>query len=122
MRNFGLPRRSEAKAGIRQWLDRDGNVLATSILKRGTMKSTHSSDQSSPAGFDSASDERTKNNVVRHEYRVLTNTEKEQIMFVKDIGLRFIQYCKSLGDSRELSIAKTKAEEAVMWAVKHITR
>ena len=26
------------------------------------------------------------------------------------------------GTSRELSIAKTKAEEAVMWAVKHVTR
>jgi len=26
-----------------------------------------------------------------------------------------------LGNNRELSLAKTKIEEAVMWAVKHIT-
>ncbi len=28
----------------------------------------------------------------------------------------------SLGPSREVSIAKTKLEEALMWAEKHITR
>lgn len=28
----------------------------------------------------------------------------------------------SIGQSRELSLAKTKIEEAVMWAVKHVTR
>ena len=28
---------------------------------------------------------------------------------------------EGIGGSRELSIAKTKTEEAVMWAVKHIT-
>jgi hypothetical protein len=28
---------------------------------------------------------------------------------------------KRAAPSRELSLAKTKAEEAVMWAVKHIT-
>lgn len=28
---------------------------------------------------------------------------------------------EGLGNSRELSLAKTKIEEAVMWAVKHIT-
>ena len=27
-----------------------------------------------------------------------------------------------IGSSRELSLAKTKIEEAVMWAVKHITK
>ena len=30
--------------------------------------------------------------------------------------------CETLGASRETSIAKTKIEEAVMWAVKHITQ
>ena len=40
---------------------------------------------------DSASDDRTVNNVMRHEYRVLSE------------------------------LAKTKIEEAVMWAVKGLT-
>ena len=71
---------------------------------------------------DSTSDERTVNNVVRHEYRVLSDLEKAYMKEIKDIGLDFISHCKTIGDSREMSIAITRAEEAVMWAVKHITR
>jgi len=41
---------------------------------------------------------------------------------IKDDGLALHQYFESLGASRELSVAKTKIEEAVMWAVKHLTR
>lgn len=70
---------------------------------------------------DSASDVRTVNNVVRHAYRVLSDAEKEQMRLVKDLGLDFIMFVEGLGSSRELSLAKTKIEEAVMWAVKHIT-
>lgn len=70
---------------------------------------------------DSTGDERTVNNVMRHEYRVLTPGEKEQMQKVKDMGLAFHQLLESLGYSRETSLAKTKVEEAVMWAVKHIT-
>lgn len=70
---------------------------------------------------DSGSDERTVNNVVRHEYRVLSQEEKERMKEVKDKGLEFLTLLDELGQSRELSIAKTKTEEAVMWAVKHIT-
>jgi hypothetical protein len=71
---------------------------------------------------DSASDQRLVNNVMRHEYRVLTEDEKSNITMMKDVGLIFILNCDHIGVSRELSIAKTKMEEAVMWAVKHITR
>ena len=72
---------------------------------------------------DSASDERVVNNVVRHEYRVLTDAEKDQMKEIKDIGLAFITYCNAIHPgSRELSIAITKMEEAVMWAVKHVTK
>lgn len=39
----------------------------------------------------------------------------------KDQGLAFHDFVGSLGNSRELSLARTKIEEAVMWAVKHIT-
>lgn len=70
---------------------------------------------------DSTSDERTVNNTMRHAYRVLSDTEKESMSRVKDMGLEFHNELSSLGNSRELSIAKTKIEEAVMWAVKHIT-
>lgn len=75
-----------------------------------------------PATVDSASDERTANNVMRHEYRVLSDAEKEQMKTIKDMGLAFHDYVKSVGQSRELSLAATKIEEAVMWAVKHITK
>lgn len=70
---------------------------------------------------DSASDDRTLNNAVRHQYRVLSDAEKQAMLNVKDIGATFLGTVESLGSSRELSIAKTKIEEAVMWAVKHIT-
>lgn len=71
---------------------------------------------------DSTSDDRTVNNVMRHAYRVLTNAEKAQMQAIKDKGLELHDLIESIGQSRELSIAKTKTEEAVMWAVKHITR
>jgi hypothetical protein len=75
-------------------------------------------------------DERTVNNVMRHEYRKLTEAEKELMQRVKDDGLKFWELLHDIGDtaygpqlaSRELSIAATKMEEAVMWAVKHLTK
>lgn len=71
---------------------------------------------------DSTSDERTVNNVMRHEYRVLSDVEKGYMKEIKDQGLDFYALLNSIGDSRELSLARVKIEEAVMWAVKHITR
>ncbi len=71
----------------------------------------------------SGSDERVINNVMRHEYRVLTDLEKHQMKTIKDIGLTFFCYLDdSFPPSREISLAKTKMEEAVMWAVKELTR
>lgn len=71
---------------------------------------------------DSTSDQRTVNNVMRHQYRVLTDAEKAQMQAIKDKGLELHNLIESIGQSRELSVAKTKTEEAVMWAVKHLTR
>lgn len=62
------------------------------------------------------------NNVMRHEYRALDDHEKHDMKIIKDMGLRFVEHCDKLGHSRELSLAITKMEEAVFWAVKHITR
>ena len=72
--------------------------------------------------IDSTSDERVVNNVMRHEYRVLSAAEKAAMQSLKDDGLAFWEKLDKLGASRELSIAKTKIEEAVMWAVKHLTK
>ncbi|WP_414832162.1 hypothetical protein [Afifella sp. YEN Y35] len=77
--------------------------------------------------MDSTSDERTANNVMRHEYRVLSENEKVDMKAIKDAGLEMIRHIDTIashrpgGMTRELSLAKTKTEEAVMWAVKHIT-
>lgn len=71
--------------------------------------------------IDSASDDRTANNAVRHNYRVLSDDEKSQMVAIKDKGAEIINLIDSIGSSRELSTARTRAEEAVMWAVKHIT-
>lgn len=72
--------------------------------------------------MDSTSDDRTANNAVRHQYRQLSEEEKQTMLALKDKGAEFLQLVDKGGASRELSIAKTKIEEAVMWAVKHITR
>ncbi len=72
--------------------------------------------------MDSASDDRTRNNVMRHEYRILSDDEKVNMKTLKDMGLVFVEYCDAIGQSRELSLGKTKMEEAVMWAVKHVTK
>lgn len=71
---------------------------------------------------ESVSNERTVNNTMRHQYRVLTDDEKAQMQKIKDLGLEMLTYVDSVGQSREMSLAKTKIEEAVMWAVKHVTK
>jgi hypothetical protein len=84
-----------------------------------------------PKTVPSTSDSRVVNNIMRHNYRVLDGSEKEAMGDVKDSGLAFVQMLHKIGGtdpagerqgSRELSLAQTKIEEAVMWAVKHITR
>lgn len=80
--------------------------------------------------MSSTSDERTANNVMRHEYRVLDDGEKHQMQAIKDAGAAFVMLLSCIGGTapgerqatRELSLAQTRIEEAVMWAVKRITR
>jgi len=71
---------------------------------------------------NSASDDHTVNNTMRHQYRVLSDADKANMTKIKDLGLGFHEFVERLGASREISLAKTKIEEAVMWAVKHITK
>ena len=73
---------------------------------------------------ESTSNERTVNNTMRHQYKVLNDVEKAQMLAVKDKGLEFLNLVNELqsaNNKREYSLAKTKIEEAVMWAVKGIT-
>jgi hypothetical protein len=77
------------------------------------------------AQFPGESNQRTVNNVLRHEYRVLSDREKELMRQIKDKGQEFLDLldvveAERLG-GRGLSIARTKTEEAVMWSVKHLT-
>lgn len=77
----------------------------------------------------SISDGRTVNNDMRHQYRVLSDDEKKAMLDIKDAGAAFLDtLTKHFGrtpdgryPSRELSLAQTNAEQAVMWAVKHVT-
>jgi hypothetical protein len=76
------------------------------------------------------------NDITRHEYRTLDGADKHNIASVKDYGEAFISTLFNIGgvagvdrngqpnkqSSRELQIAQERIEEAVMWAVKHITR
>ena len=77
---------------------------------------------------DSTSDERTANNVMRHEYRVLTDLEKAWMKEIKDTGAAFLAQIDDIERSgatppmREFALARTKIEEAGMWAVKGITK
>lgn len=70
----------------------------------------------------SESDERTVNNTVRHEYRVFTDAEKMGMIHIKDMGLGLIRAIEAnVPEGREASLAVTRVEEAVMWAVKGLT-
>lgn len=61
------------------------------------------------------------NDVMRQEYRELSEHEREMVSTIKKAGQDFWDLIGHIGSSRELSLAKTKTEEAVMWAVKHLT-
>lgn len=69
-----------------------------------------------------STDDRRVDNALRHNYRVLSEPEKLAMAAVKDAGQTFLdtlnRYCHP---GREASLAVTKLEEAVMWAVKGIT-
>lgn len=81
----------------------------------------------------STGDARTTNNTMRHQYRVLSEEEKVVVDGVKRLGTLFLLTLDdakavlaetniSTDVNREFAIARTKIEEAVMWAVKGITK
>lgn len=60
--------------------------------------------------------------VMRMEYRPLSGEESAQVIAIKGNAMSLYGFLGTLGTSRELSLAKTKLEEVVMWATKHVTR
>lgn len=72
--------------------------------------------------IDSTSDARTVNNVMRHQYRVLSTQEKLLMQAIKDKGLELYELIEHMGDSTEIKNACMRTEEAVMWAIKHLTK
>ena len=59
--------------------------------------------------------------VFRKEYRELTEDEKAHVENVKTAAEELYAHIEAMPDGREKSVAKTKLEESVMWAVKGIT-
>ncbi len=64
----------------------------------------------------------SESNVMRTNYRVLDEKDKDMIAAIKNQGLALHVLIASAGPSRETSLALTKVEEAIMWAVKHVTK
>lgn len=59
--------------------------------------------------------------VMRMQYKELDARQVQDIAELKLMGETFVEKCNLIGKSRELSLAITNAEQAVMWAVKHVT-
>jgi hypothetical protein len=59
---------------------------------------------------------------VRCKYKELEAEQHFQIASIKEIGQELIDLLNSLPESRELALAKVRVEEAVMWAVKAVSK
>jgi len=82
-------------------------------------------DEYRPSGDKSGEDledkeEDTVEDVMNAEPRKLSLEELSSIEEIKEVGNDFYAMLHSLGNSREMEIAKLKLEECVMWAVKGI--
>lgn len=58
----------------------------------------------------------------RNQYRELSDTEKSLVESIKNQATALYLMINSMPAGREQSLAKTKLEESVMWAVKGITQ
>lgn len=84
----------------------------------------------------STSDDRTANNAMRHQYRILSEEQKMQVEEIKDLGAAFTSLLHRIGrttppstpeeehrfGSANLTLAFRHMEDAVYRAVKHVTR
>ncbi len=69
--------------------------------------------------------------LLQDQNRALSDEEKVQIIIIKQLGMQFIDLLHRIGNtspdgehfaSRDLSLANTHAEDAVMRAVRHFTK
>ena len=58
----------------------------------------------------------------QHPLRNLSAEETFQVASIKEVGQELIDLIDTMPLNRELALAKTKVEEAVMWAVKGVTK
>lgn len=77
-----------------------------------------------------STDDKRATNATRQNYRTLTDSEKANMAELKEMGAAFIAKLHEIGGtdpngdrfaSRDLSLANTHAEDAVMRAVRHVT-
>jgi len=60
--------------------------------------------------------------VFRKEYKQLNDSQKADINHIKNQAEQLYEiFADTKGDARMLSLAVTKLEESVMWAIKSIT-
>lgn len=76
-----------------------------------------SGESSGPTQSDSAG-----TRAMRPSYRSLSESEAKDLDELKVLGAQLWDKFDSLGPGRETALAKTNLEQAIMWAVKHITR
>lgn len=55
------------------------------------------------------------------EQAPLSKEEQAQISSIRDLEAEFINLCRGIGSSREVSVAITNIETAALWAAKAIT-
>ena len=103
-------------------IEKDGHVVRRAHDEVRPSTPRHVPRPPNPLYVDSASDSRTANNAVRHAYRTLSDAEKAQMVAFKDKGAEFLSLLEPLPATREIEFARQRIEEAVMWAVKHVTR
>ena len=63
-----------------------------------------------------------ENDLMSGFYRALSDAEKVEVKRIKADAAELHAYLDTLGASYDLSVAKTKIEEAVMWTTKFLTR
>jgi hypothetical protein len=68
------------------------------------------------------SDASEKSSVVRQAMRLLSGDDADKIMKIREATTALIATFRAIGQSREIEAAIMNAEQAMMWAMKHITR
>lgn len=74
-----------------------------------TLHDINNPGQAAPEGLD---------NTFRHHYSQIDEQCKADLVEIKDAALALKKVLDKFPGSREMSLAKTKLEEAAMWAIK----